>query len=467
MKKFYFPLLMLATVFCIGSCKNKTTTTEEPEIPADGFSRKHLIEHFTGEECGYCPYGMDMISAAMSGKESSYVWISNHAGYSDDEFTIADSKKIAKLFGVNAAPMMMLNRQDWQYTDEEGNHRGKVFHPYYMQQFTSKLEDKSPVSIEISNEFDAATNTLTITVSGQATDPALLMSLTVCLTESGLHGVQADYYNTWAGWSDFVHCNVVRSYITNYKGDPVAIQAKNAYSASYSIQWKEEWKADNAMVIAYLTEDADGMVLNVEEKPVVEGTKGGKDFKHEGVTRIDVPDTYPETDKVPEEGANPVFTQGGYYDYASLQNGLKVVCIQLMSNKTVTYNMQETTPFALMFVVVKEDEGGLPQGVYEFKSTLEEGSAWAGGRDEEHYEILGSSYFLANTEYLSQGYIYGSRWLMAKGNITITGDELIFETVSLNTSKIRGTFKGTLGNYNEEEAPRKAPVRRAEDIRKR
>ena len=25
------------------------------------FPRKHLIEHFTGEACGYCPYGMESI----------------------------------------------------------------------------------------------------------------------------------------------------------------------------------------------------------------------------------------------------------------------------------------------------------------------------------------------------------------------------------------------------------------------
>ena len=27
------------------------------EVPAS-FPRKYLIEHFTGDQCGYCPYGM-------------------------------------------------------------------------------------------------------------------------------------------------------------------------------------------------------------------------------------------------------------------------------------------------------------------------------------------------------------------------------------------------------------------------
>ena len=58
--KHFFPFLALSFAFVtLTSCEPKDEP--KPEVIPDSFPKKHLIEEFTGQGCGYCPYGMDCI----------------------------------------------------------------------------------------------------------------------------------------------------------------------------------------------------------------------------------------------------------------------------------------------------------------------------------------------------------------------------------------------------------------------
>ena len=454
---FLFSLAIFAALF--SSCERDQQEPSSNDKPLlESFPRKQLLEHFTGETCGYCPYGMAMIEEAISSNKSNYVWISNHAGFADDEFTIAESKNIARQFGVTSAPSVMLNRQNWKYTDEDGVHSSKVFHPYYLTEFKSKTSNVTTASIAIDNNYDPETKQLKVTVSGQSIDPYALLSVTVAIKESGLHGPQADYYNTWEGWADFVHINVVRAYLTNYKGEPVAIQ-NNEYTLSFSYDWNDAWNAGNSSVVAFITDDETKEVLNAEEKPIVNGTEGGSNIMHEGITPVSVPDTYPEYDAVPDEAVNAVFSSGGYYLYGKTGNA-KVVCVQLRSDNAITYNRQNAVPFAIIYFVLPNDAVGIPEGTYALNHDPSVCDAWAGTRNDEEFSINGSLFFLANTTYLKQGYLVGSEWLVNTGTISVSAEGISYDAVTLNGSTIKGTFAGTLENYDRQSAPRKVIIRK-------
>ena len=50
-----FTILAILIAMCFAGCE-----PNEPDRPIlDSYPRKHLIEEFTGQDCGYCPYGMD------------------------------------------------------------------------------------------------------------------------------------------------------------------------------------------------------------------------------------------------------------------------------------------------------------------------------------------------------------------------------------------------------------------------
>ena len=100
MKKFF--LWAMAGMALIGFTACEPNTPQEPEkqdtIPAS-FPKKHLIEEFTGQACGYCPDGMDAVHEFV-GNDTNWVLVLHHAGYSDDHFTVKGSKTIATALNV-------------------------------------------------------------------------------------------------------------------------------------------------------------------------------------------------------------------------------------------------------------------------------------------------------------------------------------------------------------------------------
>ena len=86
-----------------------TLVASAQEVPSS-FPRKYLIEHFTGDECGYCPEGMYSIVGYTQKTSTPCIWVSHHYGYNTDEYTISESAKIASACGVSGAPNMAINR---------------------------------------------------------------------------------------------------------------------------------------------------------------------------------------------------------------------------------------------------------------------------------------------------------------------------------------------------------------------
>ena len=427
-----------------------TDTTKQPvdttTLP-ESFARKQLIEHFTGEDCGYCPMGMDYIDKAIKGKESQYVWLSNHSGYADDEFTITESKRIASKFNVDGAPSIMLNRVKWTYTGDNGPESSVVLHPYYLSELTRKVSATTTASVIINNTFDAAAKELKINISGQSINNEELQ-LVVAVKESGLHGPQADYYNTWEGWQDFVHTNVVRAYVSSYLGDTVHL-SNHAYKNEYTLTWNEAWNADNSSVVAFIINKS-GEVLNAEEAPVVSGTTGGSDFHHEGVTAVPVPDTYPEYDTLPA-GAQNVTFKNMQFSYAGKLGNNKVFEVILIALNKIKYNGANTQPLAVIYVIADPSAktNALPTGTFEINSTQQAGTVWAGYRNDAEFDVNGSMLYLAQTTYLTQGYIVGNRWLLTDGTVTISNDYVQYTSTTLTGTAVTGVYGTAPANMQQ------------------
>ena len=133
------------------------------EVPTS-FPRKFVIEHFTGDQCGYCPGGMYSITDYILEEDSSAIWVSHHYGYNTDEYTISESKKIGTMLGVSGAPNMALNR-----TKVSGN--AIAFHPGYLTATVAdKCEREALASVVIEHSYNAETRTMDITVSGQVAE---------------------------------------------------------------------------------------------------------------------------------------------------------------------------------------------------------------------------------------------------------------------------------------------------------
>ena len=280
MKKIYLVLGLLCA----------TLVASAQEVPTS-FPRKYLIEHFTGDQCGYCPEGMYSIVEYKQKTSTPCIWVSHHHGYNQDEYTIPESAKIASACGAQGAPQMAINR-----TKVMG--ATIAFHPGYLPEagmaeaIASKCDTVAEASVVIDRTYNAETRELNVTVSGQVANTAVTeYLLTVLIKENGLIGKQADYYWSWktAGYKEFMHPCVARDLLCSTQlGDTVKVE-NQAYSKTYTYSVPEKWVAENCNVVAYITPLNKKPVINAEETPLVAGTTGGKEYLPFAITESKEP----------------------------------------------------------------------------------------------------------------------------------------------------------------------------------
>jgi hypothetical protein len=267
-----------------------TLVASAQEVPSS-FPRKYLMEHFTGDQCGYCPQGMFSMVEYIQNTSTPCIWVSHHYGYNNDEYTISESAKIGSASGVSGAPNMSMNRTKIMGTSI-------AFHPGYLvedgmaETIAKKCDTVAEASVIINHTYNADTRELNVTVSGQVgnTDVTEYL-LTVLIKENGLIGKQADYSLSWKtdGYKEFLHPCVARDVISaSQLGDTVLV-ANQAYSKTYSYTVSDKWIAENCCVVAYITPLNKKPVINAEETPLVAGTTGGAEYLPFGITENSAP----------------------------------------------------------------------------------------------------------------------------------------------------------------------------------
>lgn len=276
MKKIFISLLLLVAV-CVSA----------QEVPTS-FPRKFLIEHFTGDQCGYCPGGMySIVHYTMYLTTTPCIWVSHHYGYNNDEYTISESAKIGAACGVQGAPNMAMNRTKIMGTSI-------AFHPGYLTEdgmaetIANKCATEAEASVVIDHTYNAETRELNVTVSGQVANTDVTeYLLSVLIKENGLVGKQADYTYSWktSGYKEFLHPCVARDFLTEGStlGDTVKVE-NQAYSKTFTYTVSDQWVAENCNIVAYITPLTKKPIINAEETPLVASTTGGKEYLPFGIT---------------------------------------------------------------------------------------------------------------------------------------------------------------------------------------
>lgn len=435
-----------------------TSCGNEPVAPIpDSFPKKHLIEEFTGQACGYCPYGMDCVSAYIE-NDPNWIVVLHHDGYAKDHFTVAGSSTITTALNVNGAPAISIDRVKANY----GAGKAVTFHPGYLE-YTAKTQfsETTYASVVIDNTYEPESRKLTVKISGALTKTDYPdLKLTVLLKESGMVDYQSDYYNTYEGWEEFRHCNAVRAFMSGAKGDDVMVNDRR-YSAAYTLTLDEKWVPENCMVVAVLSE-AFRPVVQAEQQPVVAGSKGGADIKHGGIKAVPVTDYYPEpsaTDGPADLSGNAAdtltYSEAAYSTYTNY--GFNFWQIMAYSQaQTITINKTKCLPFTYLFLFTQTSETAIPTGTYELTNTLQPGTAYAGFRDDTEHLIDGSRFMYANKSYFSQGYLQPeAEWLIADGTLTITNEGWELVGHARNGADIH--LVGSTPIQNKGKAPQNAP----------
>ncbi len=439
-----------------------TDTTVQPAdtvlepIPAS-FPRKHLIEEFTGQTCGYCPEGMNSVHEFIK-NDSNFIVVLHHDGYSPDHFTVAGSSVITKELKVSGAPNIAIDRNNTTY----GTQSAVVFHPGYLPEVSmSQFEESTYASVVINNTYDAASRQLKVTVSGALCNENYpQLNLNVLVKESGMVDTQSDYYYTFAGWQEFRHTNAVRAFLTDAKGDALTIDTTRRYKVEYTLTLDSKWVPENCMVVAFLSE-AFKPVVQVEQQPVVAGSKGGADILHGGITPVPVADYYPEPNATDGPAAyskkeeQSLGNAKAHYEQYPAYN-LTMWTIQAFNySPTVKIGGTNCVPFINVYLFTEYSATPtLPTGTFPFNTTQQAGTAWAGYRTETPPDVGGSMFYFVSLVYLQNSRLYPLvEWLIADGEMIISDTGWSINGHARNGSDIKVVGTGAIQNGGSNNAP--------------
>jgi hypothetical protein len=375
------------------------------------FPRKFLMEHFTSENCNECPEGMIAIKDFLALQSTPYIWVSHHAVYGTDEYTIPEGNKIAQTFSIYSVPTVMLNR-----TNQPDN----------IAIGTSRLENLNVIgdtlaeaSVVINHTFNAATRKLDITVSGQVANTEVEQYLlSILIKENRLVGLQADSYSSYkyATWQEYMHSRVVRDFVTATFGDTIEVTNQTyTYSTSYTVN--SEWVAENCCIVAYLTPLDKQPVINAEQVPLAAGTEGGEQYEPYGITE--------------GKGPNASITFDSVHIKSVSSNMLE---IRMLSHKTMSSYAGICKPVG--YIYVNTIDSVLKPGSYPIQDDHSLGSITAGYRIDEEETFGGSRLVYALSEELKSGNIVPIHtWRMNTG-------EMILDEAG-NISLLFTTYNGT------------------------
>lgn len=386
------------------------------------FPRKFLLEHFTSANCNQCPMGMKYIVEYLDKQTTPYIWVSHHAVYGTDEYTIPASNAIAMNYlGMNSVPSVVFNR-----SKQDGL---LVIGAWNIENLIVKDDTLAEASVVIDHQFDAATRRLDISVSGQvANKERTEYLLTILIKENRLVGKQEDAFCSWKGakWKEYMHPRVVRDMVTATFGDTVKVE-NQAYSYTTSYVVDDEWVAENCCVVAYLTPLEKSPVINAEQVALVAGTEGGEQYGPYGITEGKGPNTSISFDSV---------------RVTRLSNGqLEMMMTSSRTIKTDYFGICKQVGY----VCVNTEDSVLQPGVYPIVEGNADGTITAGYRVDEEETLGGSRLFYAVSADLKNGIVTPIHmWRMSSGEMRM--DEA--GNISLNFTTYNGTSVTATAKYD-------------------
>lgn len=401
-------------------CVAAVCTVTVKEVPVS-FARKYLIEHFTGEKCGYCPGGMYAITEYIKSATTPSIWVSHHYGYGSDEYTISESSKIGEVLGVNGAPNMSLNRSKQS--------EGLTFHPGYLPEITIADKTEAAMSVEINHSYNTTTRQLDVTVSGECTyDSQSKFLVSVLIKENRLVGKQADYDYSWktATWKEYMHTRVIRDMLTLPLGDTIEL-INRAYSKTWSYTIPEKWIAENCCVVAYVTPLVGQPVINAEQVALVEGTTGGEEYFPYGIT----------------EGKGPNSSITFHATEISRIAEENLLQVLLVSNSKISTVFGDAQPVGTVYI--HTDAETLAAGTYPIKADGSAGSIQAGYRIDEKQSFGGSLLLYAVSEYLANGQLAPAHiWRMNEGEMVVDeAGNISFNFKTYNGTSVTSKYQAT------------------------
>jgi hypothetical protein len=281
MKRTLAIFIFIAYVF--GSCDKIEAPYLEKGVDtstAVGKVRKVLVEDYTGHTCGNCPRAAEMLDTLKSLYGEKIISFAVHAGTAFSppqkgpkymyDFRTDAGTEWDNFFGISKVgnPNGMVNRTGYSQQHIK-------YHTDWSTAIGAVINTPPDVYITISNKYDAASKSVTSTVTTSfLTSQNGEFKLQVVLTEDSIVKWQKDYSKEPSDIENYVHRHALRGVLNSTWGESIVNgpidKSVAAIKKSYSITLKDDWNVAKCTVVAFVYNAATYEVLQAEEMKVIE-----------------------------------------------------------------------------------------------------------------------------------------------------------------------------------------------------
>lgn len=264
----------------------------------DTAQRKVLFEEFTTSVCQYCPDGHLYMENILA-QNANVIPVSIHSCFNTDAMTNQEALDLCDAVGSNSAPSGMVDRIVHQGDQVPAHGRGTNINTnnVWRTRVNARSQVGSPVSLDVSGTYNAATRGVTLDVDVEYHDYTLPANLSLMIIEDSLSGVGAGWaqYNAYYAVTghpmygigtpfpspnqnisyinNYMHRHVLRDILPSTFGDadvlPKSPVLNSVYSHTFNYTVPANYKINDVsfvVVVNYEGETPDDFeVLNAEE----------------------------------------------------------------------------------------------------------------------------------------------------------------------------------------------------------
>ena len=224
MKQYLQILLFGLLVF--GGCEDEPDNFEISNVPS-AFTKKVLIEEFTGAWCGYCPDGAHIVESIINDNNGKVVGVSLHSG---DAMEVAHTNFLETTYQNTGYPSGMVDRVS--INGSTSLNRG-----YWESVANAQLSETAVCGLAIISEVNGQNATVEVHAGFNSTLNGDDYRLTVYLIEDGVTGTgywydQSNYYNEVAESpfnnlgnpiEGYEHNHTLRAILSESLGDAIMV----------------------------------------------------------------------------------------------------------------------------------------------------------------------------------------------------------------------------------------------------
>lgn len=252
MKISTYTLAALAASAMLAACNDIGEDERYIELPAVEAQRVVLLEEYTGQKCVNCPKAHEVIEDLTKQYGDTLLVVSIHGGgdansYSEAKFPAfglanEQSEAYVKAAGIDAFPKGVVNRATGRQSKDE-----------WAASVRQQKARPSTLKMAAACEFNADSTVLNITTT-LSPEASIDGQLQLWIVESGI--VAPQFLSDGSTDRRYVHNHVFRAAVNGISGEKVALSPREPLVLEHSINIKENWKAANLSVVAFVYNDS-------------------------------------------------------------------------------------------------------------------------------------------------------------------------------------------------------------------